>query len=70
MNKDEILTSDKNDRYSLFPIKHNDIWQMYKKHKNTFWTVEEIDMSIDKKEWNISRTYLSNNIHTSIYIYT
>jgi hypothetical protein len=52
MKREEILTSYKNDRYSLFPIKYNDIWQMYKNHKNTFWTVEEIDMSIDKKEWN------------------
>ena len=26
------------------------MWDQYKNHKNTFWSVEEIDMSIDRKE--------------------
>tara|TARA_E500000178_G_C16908971_1_gene701661 strand:+ start:163 stop:1146 length:984 start_codon:yes stop_codon:yes gene_type:complete len=49
--KQEILTMENNDRFCLFPIRYHDMWQQYKNHKNTFWTVEEIDMSIDKKEW-------------------
>ena len=48
----EILTLETNDRYCLFPIKYHDMWEHYKTHKNSFWTVEEIDMSIDKKEWD------------------
>ena len=47
----ELLTADTNDRFCLFPIKYNDIWQMYKKHEATMWTAEEIDMSVDKREW-------------------
>lgn len=31
-------------RFVLFPIKYNDIWNMYKKQLASFWTVEEIDL--------------------------
>ncbi|OIN60107.1 ribonucleoside-diphosphate reductase small subunit [Arsenicibacter rosenii] len=45
-----ILEEDKS-RFVLFPIKHDDIWQMYKKHEASFWTAEEIDLSQDLKDW-------------------
>jgi ribonucleotide reductase beta subunit family protein with ferritin-like domain len=32
-------------RFVLFPIIHEDMWKMYKKHVASFWTVEEIDLS-------------------------
>lgn len=32
-------------RFVLFPIKHPDLWEMYKKAKASFWTVEEVDLS-------------------------
>jgi ribonucleoside-diphosphate reductase beta chain len=35
----------------LFPIKHNDIWQFYKKAEASFWTAEEIDLSQDIADW-------------------
>ncbi len=38
-------------RFVLFPIKHRDIWEMYKKHEASFWTAEEIDLSSDIKDW-------------------
>lgn len=43
----------KNDvnRYVLFPIKHQQIWDMYKKAEASFWTAEEVDLSKDKKDW-------------------
>lgn len=50
--KPEILTTENNERFCLFPIKYHDMWEQYKNHKNTFWSVEEIDMSIDRKEWD------------------
>lgn len=50
--KPEILTRENNERFSLFPIKYKDIWKQYKDHANSMWTVEEIDMSVDKKEWD------------------
>jgi ribonucleotide reductase beta subunit family protein with ferritin-like domain len=49
---EEILTASV-DRFVLFPIKYNDIWSMCKKQLDCFWRAEEIDLSKDKKDWNI-----------------
>lgn len=38
-------------RYTLFPIQHREVWQMYKKAVSAFWTVEEIDFSKDISDW-------------------
>ncbi|MBX9852882.1 MAG: ribonucleoside-diphosphate reductase small subunit [Cytophagaceae bacterium] len=45
-----LLTENKN-RFVLFPIQHDDIWQMYKKAEASFWTAEEIDLSQDTNDW-------------------
>lgn len=45
-----ILAENKN-RFVLFPIQHNDIWEFYKKAEASFWTAEEIDLSQDLKDW-------------------
>jgi len=45
-----ILIEEPN-RFVLFPIKHDDIWQMYKTAEATFWTAEEIDLSQDLIDW-------------------
>ncbi|ORZ34822.1 reductase M2 polypeptide variant 3d [Catenaria anguillulae PL171] len=45
-----ILTENKN-RFVLFPIKYQDIWQMYKKAEASFWTAEEVDLSKDFHDW-------------------
>lgn len=37
--------------YVLFPIKYNEIWNHYKRQMSTFWTVEEVDLSKDYKDW-------------------
>ncbi|MDC0056339.1 ribonucleotide-diphosphate reductase subunit beta [Deltaproteobacteria bacterium] len=39
------------DRFVLFPIKHDDIWEMYKMEQASFWTAEEIDLAQDTKDW-------------------
>ena len=49
--QDEILLKENKDRFVLFPIKHDKIWEMYKKAENSFWTAEEIDLSSDLKHW-------------------
>ena len=36
----------------LFPIEHDDVWQMYKKAEASFWTAEEIDLCHDLKDWD------------------
>lgn len=46
-----ILTENKN-RFVIFPIKHHDIWEWYKKMEASFWTAEEIDLSQDLNDWN------------------
>ena len=38
----EPILKDNKDRFVLFPIKHNDIWKMYKQAEASFWTAEEI----------------------------
>eukprot|EP00288_Rhodomonas_lens_P018184 CAMPEP_0177712720 /NCGR_PEP_ID=MMETSP0484_2-20121128/12551_1 /TAXON_ID=354590 /ORGANISM="Rhodomonas lens, Strain RHODO" /LENGTH=332 /DNA_ID=CAMNT_0019224551 /DNA_START=17 /DNA_END=1015 /DNA_ORIENTATION=- len=38
-------------RFVLFPIKHHAVWEMYKKHEASFWTVEEVDLSQDMTHW-------------------
>ena len=40
-----------NDRFVLFPIQHDDIWEMYKLQQASFWTAEEIDLSTDITDW-------------------
>lgn len=45
-----LLTPDDN-RFVMFPIKHEDIWEMYKKQVDCFWRPEEIDLSKDYKDW-------------------
>lgn len=46
-----ILIAEDN-RFVLFPIKHHDIWQFYKKAVASFWTVEEVNLAQDKNDWN------------------
>ena len=47
----EPLLKENKDRFVIFPIQHNDIWQYYKKHEASFWTAEEIDLSPDLVDW-------------------
>ena len=48
----EPLLAENKDRFVLFPIKHKDIWEMYKKAEASFWTAEEIDLASDQTDWN------------------
>lgn len=46
-----LLLSD-NNRLTIFPIRHENIWDMYKKAVSSFWTAEEIDLSKDIDDFN------------------
>jgi ribonucleoside-diphosphate reductase beta chain len=48
--KEKILESN-NDRFVIFPIQHNDIWEFYQQHQAAFWTAEEVDLSNDIRDW-------------------
>jgi ribonucleotide reductase beta subunit family protein with ferritin-like domain len=47
----DVFSAASADRYTLFPIKHRELWEMYKKHQASFWTAEEIDLSADMEDW-------------------
>lgn len=47
----EPLLAHDDNRFVMFPIKHNDIWEMYKKQVDCFWRAEEIDLTKDLKDW-------------------
>ena len=47
----EPLLQENPNRFVLFPIKHDAIWQMYKKALGVFWTSEEIDLGKDLIDW-------------------
>ena len=48
----EPILADNKDRFVIFPIKHDDIWQFYKKAEASFWTAEEVDLHPDLGDWN------------------
>ena len=47
----EPLLAHDDNRFVMFPIKHNDIWEMYKKQVDCFWRAEEIDLTKDFAHW-------------------
>lgn len=51
MSREPLLAPDDN-RFVMFPIQHDDIWQMYKKQVDCFWRAEEIDLTKDVEHWN------------------
>jgi ribonucleoside-diphosphate reductase subunit M2 len=38
-------------RFVLFPIRFPDIWRKYKEAESSIWTMEEIDLGADMKDW-------------------
>jgi ribonucleotide reductase beta subunit family protein with ferritin-like domain len=39
-------------RFTVFPIEHENLWALYKKAQMSNWTAEEIDVSSDMEDWN------------------
>jgi ribonucleoside-diphosphate reductase beta chain len=44
--------SNKNKRFTVFPIQHANLWDFYQKHLSTFWTVNEVVLNEDLNDWN------------------
>jgi len=40
-------------RFVLLTIHHDDIWKMYKQAEASFWTAEEIDLTLDLQDIEI-----------------
>ena len=45
-----LLTPDDN-RYVMFPVKYNDVWDMYQRAVDSFWIVNEVNLAQDLKDW-------------------
>ncbi|GGF18810.1 ribonucleotide-diphosphate reductase subunit beta [Flavobacterium sp. DGU38] len=52
MSQVEPILQENKNRFVIFPIKHHDIWEWYKKMEASFWTAEEIDLHQDLTDWN------------------
>lgn len=48
----ETLLAPDDNRFVMFPIKHQDVWEMYKKQVDCFWRAEEIDLTKDLANWD------------------
>jgi ribonucleoside-diphosphate reductase subunit M2 len=48
---EHLLKPDDN-RYVMFPIQYDDVWDMYKRQVDCFWRAEEVDLSKDLNDWN------------------
>ena len=49
---ESVIKNSGSDRYTVFPIKYNNLWTFYKQHLSTFWTVEEVKLTDDIVDWN------------------
>jgi ribonucleoside-diphosphate reductase beta chain len=50
--KVEPLLQPNPNRFVIFPIANQKVWEMYKKAEGSFWTAEELDLSRDRKDWD------------------
>jgi ribonucleoside-diphosphate reductase beta chain len=50
--ENEPILLENNNRFVLFPIQHDDIWNFYKRAEASFWTAEEIDLAADMVDWD------------------
>ena len=51
INNEPILTEVAN-RFVIFPIQHQDLWDYYKQAESAFWRAEEIDLTTDIIHWS------------------
>jgi ribonucleotide reductase beta subunit family protein with ferritin-like domain len=49
--EDEPLLRPNDNRFVVFPIQYDAVWRMYKQAVASFWTVEEVDLATDRKDW-------------------
>ena len=52
-------------RFTVFPIEHENLWALYKKAQMSNWTAEEVDVSADMEDW---KSLTDNEKHFIKYI--
>ena len=50
-NKNEILLKENPNRFSILPIKYENIWNIYKNAESAIWHVSEVKLNDDLKDW-------------------
>ena len=63
-NFEPLLTENPN-RFTIFPLKYHNLWELYKKAQHSNWTAEEIDYSSDMNDW---KSLTDNERHFIKYI--
>jgi len=48
----EPLLKADDSKYTILPVNHHDIFEMYKKAVSSFWIAEEIELAKDLNDWN------------------
>lgn len=49
----EYLLQENPNRFVIFPIKHNDIWEAFQNHRKALWFEHEVDLVPDLKYWKL-----------------
>ena len=47
----DLIFQEDDNRYTMFPIKDENIWKMYQKQEDCFWRAQEVDLTKDLKDW-------------------
>jgi ribonucleoside-diphosphate reductase beta chain len=48
---EEPILKSNDDRFVLFPIVHQDLWELYEEQEKAMWTVKELDIAQDIPHW-------------------
>lgn len=56
METQESILIENPERFVIFPIQHQTIWEYYKLAESAFWRVDEIDLSKDILDWESKLT--------------
>ncbi|KAL4524288.1 hypothetical protein Ndes2526B_g00303 [Nannochloris sp. 'desiccata'] len=48
----EPILEDNDERFCLLPVKYHETYEFYKKAQASYWTVEEVDLSQDMRDWD------------------
>jgi len=51
--KQEYLLKENPNRFVIFPIKHNDLWEAFQTHRKAVWFEHEIDLVPDLTHWKM-----------------
>ena len=60
------LSKNVSNRYTFLPIYNHKYYEFYKKQLSTFWTVEEIDLSKDREQFNTKLSETERNFVKNI----